>query len=806
LTNKEVDNKCVHCGADCGKNPIIWEDKKFCCYGCQSVYQLLHDNKMQQYYQFQQQPGIKLQDIPHESKYAYLDKDDVKEKLYEFYDNGIAKVTFYIPGIHCASCIWLLEHLNKLHDGVKYAAVNFVQKKYTVSFDTDKISLRQLVEMLVSIHYVPDISLQNLDKKDEQKTQNKSLLYKIGVAGFVFGNVMLYSLPEYFNGERIEGSFGVFLYYLMYTLTFPLVFYSGSDYLISAFKNLRKGIVNIDLPIAIGLIALFSVTSYEILSGNGPGYSDSLSGFLFFLLLGRWYQGKTYQALAFDRDYKSYFPVAVTRLNGSEESILLEEVKENDILLIRNKELIPADAILESGQALIDYSFVTGESAPVAKQKGDFLYAGGVQTGGSITIKVNKEVAQSHLTQLWNQSEKPVADPKSLTSIVDRISGKFTLAIIIIAIIGFAGWLYLDSLKTALLVLTSVLIVACPCALALSIPFTFGSTMRIFGQNGLYIKNTAVIERLTKIDTIVFDKTGTLTKPEENNVSYHGETLSKEELNMAVSLAKQSTHPLSFAISSFYNVEDNLQTKGYTEVAGRGIFATINDKRIKLGALEFVDEGSNNIQAQSSSVYFSIDGEVKGYFKIGNKYRTGIQDVIHNLKKKYKLFLLSGDNDSEQETLKKLFLEQNLYFNQKPQDKKNFIQNLRKEGHYVLMTGDGLNDSGAFLSSDVALSLADDIYHFSPAGDAILEASKFGNFHEYIRFAKKSFVIVKQSFIISFFYNAIGLGFAITGNLSPVIAAILMPVSSVTVVAFTSFYTRLAGNRILKTNLPGADK
>jgi Cu+-exporting ATPase len=639
-----------------------------------------------------------------------------------------------------------------------------------------------------------------LDKKEDNKSQNKQLLYKIGVAGFVFGNVMLYSLPEYFNGKTIEGSFGIFLYYLMYTLCIPLVFYSGSDYLISASKNLRKGIVNIDLPIAIGILALFFVTSYEVLWGIGPGYSDSLSGFLFFLLLGRWYQGKTYQALAFDRDYKSYFPVAVTRLNGSEESILIEEVKQGDLLLIRNKELIPADSVLVDGTALIDYSFVTGESSPVLKRRDDFLYAGGVQTGGAITIKVNKEVEQSHLTQLWNQSDKNTPNSKSLTSIVDRISGKFTLAVILIALIGFISWMYIADIKAAILVLTSVLIVACPCALALSIPFTFGSTMRIFGQNGLYIKNTEVIEHLTRINTIVFDKTGTLTVTEENNVRFKEGRLNNQELSMAVSLARQSTHPLSGAISSFFKDIKTIDTTKYTEIAGRGIFAEINDRKVKMGSLEYVrSNGSDNFTQDTSSVYLSIDNQLKGYFKIGNKYRKGIKSVIKNLQNKYQLYLLSGDNDSEKENLKEYFDEDKLFFNSKPQDKKHFVNKLKADGNYVLMTGDGLNDSGAFMSSNVALSLADDIYHFSPAGDAILEAKKFASFHKYIRFARKSLTIVKQSFLISFFYNSIGLVFAITGNLSPVVAAILMPVSSVTVVAFTTLSTKLAGNKILKS-------
>ncbi|WP_282036966.1 heavy metal translocating P-type ATPase [Saccharicrinis aurantiacus] len=790
-------NKCVHCGADCGKHPIEKNGNLFCCNGCQTVFEMLNGSEMQQYYEFEQQPGIRLNEVPHQNKYAYLDNDEVKEKLYDFFDNGIAKVTFYIPTIHCASCIWLLEHLNKLNEGVKYGAVNFVKKTYTVSFDTEQISLRQLVELLVSIHYIPDISLQDIDGKEHGSKQNKSLIYKIGVAGFVFGNVMLYSLPEYFNGEAVDGSFGVFLYYLMYVLTIPLVFYSGSDYLISAFKNLRKGIVNIDLPIAIGILALFAVTSYEVLLGIGPGYSDSLSGFLFFLLLGRWYQSKTYQALAFDRDYKSYFPVAVTRITDEvEESVLLKNIEVGNQLLIRNKELIPADSVLVSGNALIDYSFVTGESVPVIKKKDDFLYAGGIQTGGAIVVKIDKEVEQSHLTQLWNQSEKQAKSKRSLTSIIDRISGRFTIAVIIIAVAGFSYWMLQADFKTALMVLTSVLIVACPCALALSLPFTFGSAMRVLGQKGMYLKNIDVIEKLTTIDTIVFDKTGTLTKPEESSVKFVGNPLTDHELNMVLALAKQSTHPLSAAVAANYSPAEALQTIGFTEIAGRGLFATINQMPIKLGSLEYVSGEAEAVQQENSAVYISINNQLRGYFKVSNQYREGIEEVIAALKSKYDLYLLSGDNDGEKENLLSYFESDKIRFNQKPQDKQNFILQLKEEGRRVLMTGDGLNDSGAFLSSDVALSLADDIYHFSPAGDAILEAKHFSRLHQFVRYAQKSLRIVKQSFIISICYNFIGLAFAISGNLSPVVAAILMPVSSITVVVFTTFSTRWAGKKI----------
>ena len=794
------DNTCIHCGADCGKEPIIYSLQKFCCSGCKQVYQLLNENQLHQYYTFETTPGVRIADRDHESKYAFLDKEEVKQKLYEFMEGSSARVTFYIPSIHCVSCIWLLEHLGRLNSGIKQSAVNFVRKEVTVNFNTEEISLRTVVELLASIHYIPDISLKTLEKKDIHSV-DRSLLYKMGVAGFIFGNVMMYSLPEYFNGKPLGEFLGTFLHYISFILALPLVLYSGSDYIISASKNLRKGIINIDLPIAMGILALFFMTGYEVFTGRGPGYSDTLAGFLFFLLIGKWYQSKTYQSLSFDRDYKSYFPVAVTKIeNGKPVSTLLEDIAVGDLLLLRSKELIPADGILIEGSALIDYSFVTGESVPIKKVAGDFVYAGGIQTGGAIQIKVEREVKQSHLTQLWNQSEPKQSTHRSLTSLIDAISIYFTITIIVIALAGFLGWMILGDFRTAILVLTSVLIVACPCALAMSLPFTLGTTMRILGDKGMYLKNIRVIEKLTRIDTLVFDKTGTLTKPDQNEVQFIGSELTDWETGAVKSLVHQSTHPMSQALDKFLADIQPMNVTGFVEMSGKGIFGTVDGIAIKIGSYPFVCEKGDGNQPANSAVYVAVNNIVNGYFKISNQYRPGFSKVIQQLGKQFDMYLLSGDNEAEKEHLEHFFDKNKIFFNQQPHQKMEFIARLRNEGKHVMMTGDGLNDSGAFMQSDVALSIADDIYHFSPAGDAIIEAAQFEQLTAFIGFARKSLVIVKISFAISFLYNIVGLSIALTGNLSPVVAAVLMPASSVTVVAFSTFATRLLAKRMIRNN------
>lgn len=779
--------ECVHCGQDCGKNPVIFDNKPFCCNGCSMVYQILADRKLNRYYEMMPTPGIRLdQENSAGTRYAYLDNKEIGDKLLDFSDGGISRVNLFIPAIHCSSCIWLLENLHTLHPGIMHSHVNFVRKEVSITFRDTEISLRQLVELLHTIHYIPDISY-NREKKDDHQKANRRMIMKIGVAGFAFGNIMLLSFPDYLPGgeaidELMAGTFGI----VSFILALPVITYCSSDFFLSAFKSLRKKIINIDLPLSLGILALFIESSYEIFSGNGTGYMDSLAGLLFFMLIGRWYQSRTYQSLSFDRDYRSYFPIAVTMLrNDTEVFVQLPEVKTGDIILVRNGELIPVDSVLLEGEGSIDYSFVTGESLPVSKKPGDFVFAGGKQTGAAIRLQVVKEVAQSYLTQLWNEDRLGEESGAQMQTLVNKVSHYFTLVILAIATSSFIYWSFQDIGK-AVYIFASILIVACPCALALTIPFTFGNVMRVFGRNGFYIKNTAVIENLTKTDTVVFDKTGTLTHARTMNVMWEGSLLTEHEQQMVRSLARNSTHPLSVIVSEWLPVSPLKMVENYREIAGLGIVGSIDNHRVMIGARKFVAGSDLGEESRVSSVYLSIDNKLRGFFKLENSYREGLETVISGFKG-FQQHMVSGDNDSERENLINIFgSDESLHFNQSPVDKLEFINQLKGQGRNVIMIGDGLNDAGALLRADVGITIADDIYHFSPACDAILKSSEFNRLHRFIEFSGISLKVVYASYTISFLYNIVGLSFAVQGLLSPVVAAILMPLSSISVVAFAS--------------------
>jgi Cu+-exporting ATPase len=782
-----MNQKCIHCGEDCGKHPIMLDELPFCCNGCKTVYQILNEKELKKYYEIQPMSGIKVETQELGDKYAYLDLDEIKDKLLTFSDGGISKIELFIPTIHCASCIWLLENLHVLNAGVVQSYVDFPKKTVSVTFRDAEISLRQLIELLAAIHYVPEITLNQLDKK-ETKSSDRKLLLQIGVAGFSLLNVMLYNFPEYLpGGDQLEETFMGYFGWLSFFVSLPVVFYSAKDYYLSAIKGLKHKMVNIDVPITLGIFTLFIQSTYDILTGSGVGYFDSLVGLVFLLLVGKWYQGKSYQALSFERDYKSYFPVAVTKIvEGKEVHIPLEKVVKDDHILIRNQELIPVDSTILKGSANIDYSFVTGESVPVPKQKGEMIFAGGRQVGSTIELKVVKEVEQSYLTQLWNQSDYKRDNASGLKTLITKVSEYFTVIILLIALAGAVYWMFNDP-SLATFAFTSVLIIACPCALALTVPFTFGSTMRVFGRRGFYIKNTEVIESLNKVDTVVFDKTGTITLNRTMKVDWVGKPLSAKEEAIMKSLTANSSHPLSTTISKSIQTEDKPEIENFKEIEGMGVSGEFKGQKINLGSKLFVT-GKKEEQAKSTNVFVFIGDEVRGHFKIENMYRPGLEEVISNMKNKFNLFLLSGDNEAERENLIPVFGEQAvLLFNQSPTDKMAFINKLKNEGKNVLMIGDGLNDAGALLHSNVGLTIADDIYSFSPACDGIIESSKFSKLFDFINFTSTSMVVVKISFVISFLYNIVGISFAVQGTLSPLVAAILMPISSISVVAFATF-------------------
>ncbi len=841
---KAQKTPCYHCGDDCPSNPIEFDERSFCCTGCQTVYDILTKNGLDNYYNLEKAGISPVLENP--EQFAYLDNEELIAQLVNFTDGNFTRITFNLPQIHCASCVWLLEKLPNLFEGVQDSKVNYLRREANVSFYNDKISLRTLVENLTKLGYSPDLKLESKNKK---KTDNlpPNFLLRLGVAGFCFGNLMLLSFPEYLGLPIAEDQFPRFFGYLNILLSLPVVFFSGSNYFKDAFYALKHKTLNFDVPIALGIIALFSRSTFEVISQTGAGYSDSLAALIFLLLIGQWFQRRTFDSISFERDYQSYFPLAAllevdekndlgnntenddSIINQSKKitkSISLSDLKINDIVIVKNGQLIPADGELLDGKAQIDYSFVSGESEPVKCEKGQRLYAGGRQWGEPLRIKLLKTVSQSYLMQLWNSDTFDKDNSKLLKNLTQRWGRNFTVFVLLVAFSSASYWLYFEDWQVAINVFTSVLIVACPCALALNAPFAFGNARQILAKHLFFLKNTDAIEMLASRKAhLIFDKTGTLTTSTpsaiwknsdvSNEKSKLNSNLTIEDKQALAALSSASLHPISKAIYATVSEFGESIIYDFEEKIGAGTQAKIrNGKEIdnwKIGNADFVSCAFNSSELnaiydnQKSVVFISKNDKIKGYFELSNPLRENSLNLLQDFKNQdFNLSLLSGDTEREKMHFVTIFGENNIHFNQKPIDKLEFLKNLKantlennkKENQSIFMIGDGLNDAGALKQADFGISISENQEQFSPACDAILRAEALPKLAKFMRYARQTIWVVRFGLLISLCYNLVGLSFAVSGTLSPIVAAILMPLSSITVVGMGVFLTWILGRKL----------
>lgn len=760
---------------------------------------LLNENNLCSYYDFDKNPGIKAKGKFVSSKFQFLDDEELSNKLVSFKSEDQINVVFDLPQMHCSSCIYLLENLHKIENGIISSKANFQKKSVFVIFDPQKISLRKVVELLSFVGYEPSLSLNNLKKK-KSKLHNKRRIIEIGVSGFCFSNIMMLSFPEYFSSGNIsEESLKLIFSWLIFLLSLPVLFFGSSSILVSAYKGLRSKDLNIDVPIALAIIITFGRSYYEIISGTGSGYLDSGTGIIFYMLIGRWFQNKTYTALSFDRDYLSFFPLGVTVLRNSvETTVAATSLKENDIAIIRNEEMIPADAEIIEGNAFLDYSFVSGENKPVKKLPGELIYAGGKQIGSLIKVRILKLPSQSYITELWNNSA--FSDNKnSKDSFIHPWSRYFTIVLFSVALLAVTYW-YFNDPSLIFKVLTSVLIVACPCSLLLSSTFTFGSMLRHFGKNKLYMKNSGVIESLGKVNTIVFDKTGTITENTSIYLKYYGDILSPEEESYVQKVTSQSNHHLSKIVNqSFVREANSVETvESFREYPGKGIEGVFDNNRIKIGSGSFTGNTFNDAEEMGSRVYVQINGSLKGFYEIVNVYREGFTEMIKKLQQEnFEVHILSGDNNSEKKRLQDMLGKKViLNFNILPEEKLNYIKNLQSCGKNVLMVGDGLNDAGALKQSNTGIAVSNNSARFTPACDAIVDGSSVKKIYNFIKYASSGKKLVSAGFILSILYNFVGLSFAVSGHLSPLVAAILMPASSISIVLTATLFSRFIAKKV----------
>lgn len=763
-------SKCFHCGDDI-VTLTKFEDHEFCCTGCSSVYQIINNAGLSNFYK-ENSVGTKYSDTVY---FDYLELPEIQKKVISYQDEKRTVVKFILPSIHCASCVWLLERLSKLSPGILFSEVDFLTKRITIHFNHNNLSLKEVGQLLNSIGYEPKL---NFKKKN---SSFKSLIIKIGVAGFCFGNIMLLSFPEYLGGDP-SLEWKQFFSYLNIILSFPIVLYAAIPFYRGVQSALKAKKVSVDILIVIGIISLFGRSLYEIFVLNQGGYIDSLSGLVFFLLIGKWFQAKVFSELSFEKENSNYLPLAILKKGEDGFSIAeLNKINNSDVIRVRNGEIVPFNSKVVSLKGKIDNSFITGEELPIPIKEGDKVFCGAQVLGEYLDLEV-ENIESEQLSDLWrSRSSSDEVDNELINSKVITV---FTITILLIAISSFIFWSF-ESLERAFLASTSVLIIACPCALALSAPTVFGLILRKMAKHGLYLKSPTIIKKLSEIRNIVFDKTGTITN-KKIKVEWHGDVLNETDQLVVNQMIKNSTH--SLASELVRTGLPSIELNEYKEYPGEGMVAKVGGSEYKIGVSSFL--GIEN-DGGGLRIYVEKEKQIVGKFVVKLSTRKGMEEMMTSLKGDFNSYLLSGDPGLVKSDYKHLFANpENIVKDASPETKRKKIVSLNNSVP-TLMIGDGINDSLAFDSAHVGVSVIEKVGSFFPSCDGLLEGGKLKNLNSFISLSRYANQVLIFCYVFSFTYNIIGLYYAVTLSLTPLFSAILMPLSSVSVVVIANVALRL---------------
>ncbi len=819
---------CLHCGDHCDRAVVATRHGTFCCEGCAAVFDVLQGHHLGAFYACDVAPGVTQRhkaDLD-PARFAALDDPDVAAHLIEFEDGRLVRATLSIPSMHCASCVWLLEQFWRIDAGATRTEVDLQRRTLRIEFNPALTSLRRIADRLASLGYEPVVSPERMAAAPP--SGRRRLHLQIGVAGFAFGNIMLFSIPQYLNGAPIEGGFQRMFDTLNLALAIPVLVFSAADYFRAAWLAARHRAMTLEVPVAIGLAALFVRSVAEIATGHGEGFLDSFAGLVFFLLLGRLFQQKVFDAIAFDRTYRSFLPLSVrVERDGGVTVVPLERLQPGDVIRLRRHEIVPADASLQDDDGAVDYAFITGEQTLVSVRRDQTVRAGG-RAATAMRLRVRREVSQSHLASLWNNPLFHRVKPHWLAGVSAAFGGWFTAGATGLAVAGAVAW-WPDAAASAS-VATAVLIVACPCALTLSAPITLGTAMGQLGRRGLYLKQPAVALDLSRIDMVVFDKTGTLTAGGAGAV-VEKQGLSERGWGLARRLALESTHPASRAIAAACDpgpaeaghersavrraIEPGTEPRaigpdevtratwsGATprsshvrDVAGQGVSGLVDGEGVAIGSAAFVARCTGRPTGADDRTHV-VAGHERGWFRLSAVARPGLEEAATRLAGAHDVWLVSGDHDAERSRWSRVF-GQRMRFRQSPEDKLTFVTDARAAGRRILMVGDGLNDAGALAAADVGLAVSDDTACVVPACDGLIAGNRLSDLPLFLRYARRARAVVLICFGVSVAYNVVGLTLALSGTLTPLASAVLMPVSSITIIGISSGLMRWSARRML---------
>ncbi len=798
--------KCNHCHLEFSESVMIKEDDlNFCCKGCQGVYHLLKSDGLDSFYD---KLGNKRIAPPVELNNDDVSKFDSENFLNNYTtisEDGFRKIDLIIEGIHCAACVWLNEKVLYKTKGIIEANINFTNNKAKVVWDDSELKLSEIIEKIRSIGY--NAYAYDSSVADIKASKNKrDYFIRMMIAVIASMNMMMLSVAKYtgfFTGisEEVKQMihFGEFL------IATPVLFYSGWIFYKGAYFGIKNRIVNMDFLVASGSTLTYIYSLFILFGAKGESYFDSVSMIITFVLVGKYLEviGKKSAIDTLDK-IKSTLPLEALVINGDEKKIVaLSSVNLGDIVEIKAGEKVPVDGIITKGEGSFDESTLTGESVPIYKKEGDLILSGTINTNSLVQYKVTKDFKHSTFSSIVNLLEDSLNSRPEIQNKAGEISKRFSVTILSIAFITFLVWYFFglnlgfsyegtSQFERAFIVAISVVVIACPCALALATPIASLVGISELAKKGLLFKEAKFIETLAKTDYVVFDKTGTLTKGElrVRNSKFFSED--SEKLNLLFTLLDSSNHPVSFSAKKYLSSKYQLKLEkleNIKSIDAKGVEAYYEKDGIKRkllgGNIDLLLENGISFDFETTTtVYvFAVENEIIALFELEDEIKDGAKELVDYLSKEnIEVVMLTGDNEAVASKVAKELNIKNYFSKQTPFSKAEYIKNLKNQNKIVVMVGDGVNDSIALTNSDVAIAMGNSADISLSVSDIVLLNSSLKTLKEAFVLSKRTYKFIKQNLLISLFYNLLTIPLAVMGLVMPLVAALSMSLSSLIVV------------------------
>ena len=796
--------ECNHCHLSFDEKIMIKEnDLNFCCGGCQSVYHILKSENLDSFYEKLGNKTIKAPLQVSNDDLSKFDSENFLNSYTTITKDGFVQIDLILEGIHCAACVWLNEKVLYDTKGVIEANINFTTNKARVVFNSDILKLSDIIKKIRSIGYNAYAYDSSIADKEASKAK-QDYFVRIMVAVVCTMNIMMLSVAKYtgfFTGMSLEVKNMIHL--AEFILATPVLFFSGFVFYKGAYFGLKNRIVNMDLLVSSGATMTYVYSLFVLFGAKGESYFDSVAMIITFVLVGKYLEviGKKSAIDTLDK-IKSTLPLeAIVVKDGKKETKALNLVQVGDLIELKIGEKVPVDGKIISGNASFDESSLTGESIPVYKKTGDNIFSGTVILDSTILFEVVKDFKNSTFSSIVTLLEDSLNSKPKIQTLANKISRRFSLIILSIAFITFLVWYYfgldlgfyfegVNQFERSFITAISVVVIACPCALALATPMASLVGISELAKKSLLFKEAKFIETIANATTVVFDKTGTLTKG-ELEVSFV-EFFNKDEksINLLYSLLDSSNHPVSIAVKRYIkeNFEvSNVSLEDIKNIEAKGLSARYENIEILGGNEALLKEFDVKINIHLNSKFtqylFCIDKKIVANFELKDELKDDAKELIEYLKEQnIESIMLTGDNNFVASSIAKELEISNYKANLTPKDKADFIKDLKNSGKTVVMVGDGVNDSVALASSDVAIAMGNSADVSMMVSDVVMLNSKLKSLKDAFIISKKTYKHIKQNLAFSLIYNTITIPIAAAGFIIPLFAALSMSLSSLVVV------------------------